>query len=46
MIFLFHYFVPFVLLCEAIVAELRTLEQKATKITKELDGILQQLNQS
>ena len=29
-----------------IVAELRTLEQKATKITKELDGILKQLNLS
>jgi type I restriction enzyme M protein len=29
-----------------IVAELKRLEQKATKITKELDGIIQQLNQS
>ena len=29
-----------------IVSELRTLEQKATKITKELDGILGQLNLS
>ena len=29
-----------------IVAELKNLEQKATKITKEVDRILQQLNRS
>ena len=29
-----------------IVAELKNLEQKATKITKELDGIVQQLKVS
>jgi hypothetical protein len=29
-----------------IVAELRSLEQEATKITKELDGILHLLNQA